>query len=205
MSLVLKSGVLACLSSLAITALAADQQTIIFVRHGEKPAQGLGQLNCQGLNRALALPAIVIAKFGKPDFVIASNPAEKKTDGNASYNYVRPLLTVAPTAIQLGLPIKTAYGFEDIDGLQKELALPQYRNAVVLVGWEHKMLEDAVKGMLKNMGGAKGVVPHWKGSDFDSMYVLKIERSGGQVSAKFSVEHEQLDGLPASCPSATKP
>ncbi len=33
-------------------------ETLVFVRHGEKPAQGYGQLNCQGLNRALALPAV---------------------------------------------------------------------------------------------------------------------------------------------------
>jgi hypothetical protein len=28
-------------------------KTIVFVRHGEKPQGGFGQLNCQGLNRAL--------------------------------------------------------------------------------------------------------------------------------------------------------
>ncbi|NNG64566.1 histidine phosphatase family protein, partial [Pseudomonas fragi] len=30
-------------------------QTLVFMRHAEKPADGLGQLNCQGLNRAIAL------------------------------------------------------------------------------------------------------------------------------------------------------
>ena len=34
-------------------------ETIVFVRHGEKPEAGLGQLNCQGLNRALALPSVI--------------------------------------------------------------------------------------------------------------------------------------------------
>ena len=28
-------------------------QTLVFLRHGEKPAGGLGQLNCQGLNLSL--------------------------------------------------------------------------------------------------------------------------------------------------------
>jgi hypothetical protein len=37
-------------------------ETIVFVRHGEKPQDGFGQLNCQGLNRALAL-ASGIANF----------------------------------------------------------------------------------------------------------------------------------------------
>ena len=30
-------------------------QTLVFLRHAEKPAGGLGQLNCQGLNRAIDL------------------------------------------------------------------------------------------------------------------------------------------------------
>ena len=29
-------------------------ETVVFVRHGEKPEKGLGQLSCRGLNRALA-------------------------------------------------------------------------------------------------------------------------------------------------------
>jgi hypothetical protein len=32
------------------------QETIVALRHAEKPAGGLGQLTCQGLSRALALP-----------------------------------------------------------------------------------------------------------------------------------------------------
>jgi hypothetical protein len=130
---------------------ATSQQTLVFIRHAEKPAAGLGQINCQGLNRALALPAVLLAKFGKPDFVFASDPHEKKPDGGALYNYVRPLLTVAPTAVQAGVPINTSFGFENIAGLQQELAAPRYQNAVVFVAWEHKKLEDMVKAMLKDM------------------------------------------------------
>ena len=31
----------------------------MFLRHGEKPSGGYGQLTCQGLNRSLALPDIL--------------------------------------------------------------------------------------------------------------------------------------------------
>ena len=48
---------LATAGHLAGPAFAAE--TIIFLRHGEKPEEGLGQLNCRGLNRALALPPVV--------------------------------------------------------------------------------------------------------------------------------------------------
>ncbi len=177
------------------------EQKIIFIRHAEKPALGLGQINCQGLNRALALPAVLLARFGKPDFVFAADPHEKKIDGDQSYNYVRPLLTVAPTAVQAGLPINTAFGYDDIEALQQELAAPRYQNALVLVAWEHKKLEDMVKAMLRDMGGQPGAVPHWKGSDFDSIYVVTVRRSEGKASASFRHEQQQLNGQAAACPA----
>ena len=61
----------AALVAMAVPALAARVETIVFVRHGEKPEAGLGQLSCQGLNRALALPAVIRAKFGRPDAIFA--------------------------------------------------------------------------------------------------------------------------------------
>jgi hypothetical protein len=175
-------------------------QTLVFIRHAEKPAAGLGQINCQGLNRALALPAVLLAKFGQPDFVFASDPHEKKIDGDQLYNYVRALLTVAPTAVQAGLPINTSFGFENIEGLQQELAMPRYRNAVVLVAWEHKKLEAMVKSLLGSMGGQPGAVPRWKGSDFDSIYVVTVRRDEGKAVASFRHEQQQLNGQAAACP-----
>jgi hypothetical protein len=74
-------------------AAAADER-IVFVRHGEKPRDGLGQLNCRGLNRALALPAFIAAQFGKPDAIFAPNPADQKNDNGKPYDYVRPLITI---------------------------------------------------------------------------------------------------------------
>lgn len=191
----------ACLLAVAVAAPAAPtEETIVFVRHGEKPDGGLGQLDCQGLNRALALPAMVQASFGRPDFVFASNPADTKVDGQQPYNYIRPLLTVAPTAVRFGLPVNTAYGYEDIAGLQRELMLPAYRSARVLVGWEHKQLEQLVRRMLQDLGADAGVVPHWKGADFDSVYVLTITRDGDTVTARFALARERLDGQSTVCP-----
>jgi hypothetical protein len=51
-------------------------ETIVFLRHGEKPDKEIGQLNCQGLNRALALPRILSSKFGKPDYIFAPARSE---------------------------------------------------------------------------------------------------------------------------------
>ena len=58
----------------------ADVETIVFLRHGEKPKDGFGQLTPQGLNRALALSELLPRKYGKPDFLFAPDPREKVTD-----------------------------------------------------------------------------------------------------------------------------
>ena len=57
---------LVCLAFAGPVAWAADpsRQTIVLLRHGEKPPAGLGQLDCQGLNRALALPPVLARLFG---------------------------------------------------------------------------------------------------------------------------------------------
>ena len=87
-------------------------ETIVAIRHGEKPHEGLGNLNCRGLNRALALPNVLLSKYGKPAFVFAPNPTEK-ADGGKFY-YVRPLVTIEPTAIRCRLSVNTASGSETV-------------------------------------------------------------------------------------------
>lgn len=77
----------------------------MFARHGEKPLQGLGQLECRGLNRALALPTVIQKSFGKPDAIFAPNPSDQRQDeGEQHYDYVRQLTTIEPTAIAFGMP-----------------------------------------------------------------------------------------------------
>jgi hypothetical protein len=92
-----------------------DTETIVFVRHGEKPNGGLGQLNCRGLNRSLALPAVIAKTFGRPSAIFAPNPADQKNDDGEPYDYVRPLATIEPTAISLGLPVHASIGVDNID------------------------------------------------------------------------------------------
>jgi hypothetical protein len=82
---------------------ASVRETIVFIRHGEKPQKEFGQLSCQGLNRALALPEVLVSKFGQPDYVFAPAPSRQTTETREEYSYVRPLATIEPTAIRLGL------------------------------------------------------------------------------------------------------
>ncbi len=180
-------------------------ETIVMVRHGEKPPQGLGQLDCQGLNRALALPAVIDAMFGKPAAIFAPNPSIEKIDQGVAYDYIRPLATIEPTAIAFGLPVNASIGLTDIATLKARLADPQFQNAFVLVGWEHIQIVQLARSLMSDFGGDPAGVPQWKGSDFDGIYVVRISRSAGKASATFERREEGLSGQPASCPGKGTP
>jgi hypothetical protein len=185
-------------------------ETIIVIRHGEKPKQGLGNLDIQGLNRALALPAVLLARYGKPAYIFAPDPgADEALEGPLSSDgthregvgYVRPLLTIGPTAIQCGLPIYTSYGYKDIDDLEKEFDKPPYRAALIFVAWEHVMAERFMRNLLRDHGGNPEAVPVWADSDYDSIYIARITRDArGNPSITFQLDHEGLNGLSDNFP-----
>lgn len=179
---------------------AAQQQTIVFMRHGEKPAAGLGQLDCQGLNRALALPQVLSARYGTPDAIFAPDPSQQVRDHGRDYNYIRPLATIEPTAIRFGRPVATTFGFKQVAGLQRELMRARYAGALVFVAWEHAYLVKAVRGLVARAGGDAAAVPDWNGEDFDSLYVLRLTRDGKKVSVTFTRDAQGLDRRAATCP-----
>jgi hypothetical protein len=176
-------------------------ETIVFLRHGEKPEIEIGQLNCQGLNRALALPRILISKFGKPDYLFAPAATRlTKIGGGAGDNYLRPLATIEPTAIELGMPVNADFAYTDIDGLQAELTGQKYQNAMIFVAWEHHQLENLVRRLVSKFHQSPDQVPHWKGTDFDSLYVVRITTRDGTKSLSFTQDHEGLSNLSTDCP-----
>ena len=174
-------------------------ETLVCFRHGEKPRGGLGQLTCRGLNRALALPNVLLTRYGKPQFFFAPNPAQK-VDSKDGYYYVRPLATIEPTAIRCGLPVNTEFGFREIKGLEKGLKKPVYQNATVFIAWEHGMLDDFARALVKHHGGDPAQVPSWPEGDYDTIFVFKITKDAGQESFSFTVEHEGLNDLSDTCP-----
>ncbi len=177
------------------------EETIVFLRHGEKPEAGLGQLSCKGLNRSLALPAVLSRQFGRPDAVFAPDPSKQKVDDGILYDYVRPLATIEPTAIAAGLPVDTTFGYDEITKLQAALTAPKYRSALVFVAWEHNEIQDLVAALLKDNGGDPAAMPKkWKGKDFDSLYVVRIRTSGAGPSATFEAKAEGLDDVADGCP-----
>jgi len=177
-------------------------QTLVCIRHGEKPTGGLGQLTCRGLNRALALPKVLLEKYGTPRFIFAPNPTQKvdSKNGSPDYYYVRPLATIEPTAIRCGLPVNTQFGFREIKGLESELQKTNYQGATIFIAWEHGQLDDFVKNLLKDSGGNPARVPAWPDNDYDTIFLVKITHSGAGESVAFTIDHEDLNNLSDVCP-----
>ena len=191
-----------------VPAPTSSSETIVVLRHGEKAIDGLGQLNCMGLNRSLALPKVLIGRFGRADAIFSPSPAYQVKESALSvksyYSYVRPLATIEPTAVQLGLPVDTQLAFRDIAGLQAAVTAPAYANSTVFIAWEHKYAYDFARQMLHTYGLDKSQVPPWPSDDFDTMYVFHITRAVGSTAPRmtFAVQQEGLSGsLSATCPS----
>jgi hypothetical protein len=186
-----------------LAAAAPTTETIVMVRHGEKPAakDDIGQLTCQGQNRALALPSVLLSKYGTPDAIFAAKPKKSSGDGGSYYS-LRALATIEPTAIAAARTVMPKYEVDDIAGLQHELLKAKFDASTVFVAWEHKKVEDLAKNLVKASGGDDSVVPKWKSDDFDSIYLVRIQRDGSNTSVSFSTDAEHLDGQPTTCAGA---
>jgi len=177
------------------------QETIVAIRHAEKPPEGLGQLSCKGLNRALALPGVLTQRFGRPEEIYAPNPSPRIFDGLHLYFYVRPLTTIEPTAISLGMPVNTKVGYNQIKTLKAELTARSNRSKLIFVAWEHAELNDFAKLMLRSYGQDPSAVPKWPDDDYDRIYIFKISENHGKPSLTFTVDQEGLNNsLNETCP-----
>jgi hypothetical protein len=176
-------------------------QTLVFVRHGEKPAQGLGLLTCRGLNRALKLPDYFAAHFPPPDHIFAPNPSVKVTEIHGDgqrYDCIRPLLTIAPTAVRFGVPIDTQLPYNDPGLLADTILSPRYRAATIYFGWEHIDLVEFTRVMFDRFGKDEPV-PHWPNTDFETVFVFTI-RWGATPTLEFEVQKEELGPISDAWP-----
>ncbi|QAV22150.1 histidine phosphatase family protein [Proteus hauseri] len=180
---------------LGFSHMAYSEQTLVFVRHGEKPDNDSGQLTCKGLNRALSLPDVLINQFGKPNALFAAAPKQSKLG-----NSLRSLQTITPTAIRVSLPIHLNFHAKEIKGLKEELLSNQYENTVIFIAWEHDNLVKVTKEIMKQEGGDPDLIPKWKSSDFDSIYILKIIRNEeGGKSVLFEQRQQGLNEVSENC------
>lgn len=179
-------------------------QTLVFMRHAEKPSMGLGQLNCQGLNRAIDLADLLPRQFGKADFIFAANPSRHVEEGkdDESYSYIRPLMTVGPSAIKLGLPVNIDYGANDTADLADELMEDKYHDATIYTAWSHGYLPELINKVAEEASGKKiQLVDDWTGDDFDSVLVLTLRWTNGKAELQYENYKQGLNDGATGCPS----
>lgn len=179
-------------------------QTLVFLRHAEKPDQGLGQLNCQGLNRAIDLAELLPQRFGNADYVFAANPSRQVEEGDKddSYSYIRPLMTISPSAIKLGLPVNIDYSVNDTSELAQELTRDKYHNATIYTAWSHGYLPELINRVAEEASGKRQrITEDWNGGDFDTLYVLTLTWHDGKATLQSQHYKQGLDNGAASCPT----
>ncbi|TDO24475.1 histidine phosphatase family protein [Pedobacter duraquae] len=162
------------LIALAISSNAGLAQSkdlkLVFIRHAEKPADG-DNLSCQGLNRSLQLPAVLMKKFGKPSAIYVPALNLGKTTKR-----MRMLQTITPFAVKYNLAINSKYTEEDPgamgDALLKEAG-------IVIIVWDH----NSIQPMLKKLGMKKTGSLTWLDNDYDSMWIVSFS-TGKPVLSK---------------------
>ena len=179
-------------------------QTLVFMRHAEKPADGLGQLTCQGLNRAIDLATLLPHKYGKADYIFAANPSRQVEEGadDDAYSYVRPMMTINPSAIKLGLPINLEFSANDTRALANELTDDKYHNATIYTAWSHGYLPELINSVARKAVGKKVTLTEdWPGTDFDSLYVLTLTWQDGKASVLSRIDKQGLNNGAKACPT----
>lgn len=144
---------------------------VVIIRHGEKPASG-DNLSCAGLNRALALPAVLNKLLPIPPnytYVPLIGTAGKDTTS------IRMLQTVMPYAVQHNLTINSDYATDDTTGLAKKLL---HKRGTVLVVWEHVNILKIAKKL-----GIEDPLD-WPDADFDSIWTISFGGGGSKGKAK---------------------
>ncbi len=174
-------------------------EKIVIVRHAEKPQKGLGQLSVIGLKRSLLLPYFFKKNFGRADYIFAPDPGIKHFEYHGDkrwYCYVRPLATIEPTAITLGLPVDTTLGLNDVDQLVDELLKSKYHNSTIYIAWEHSRIVDIAKELIRKLHATDIIVPKWPGDNFNMVFVFRIDwNKPVSKQLSFKVMSENLNNL----------
>jgi hypothetical protein len=157
--------------------------TVLIVRHAEKPAEGIG-LTPMGEARA-QLYAKYFQPFQEEGLSIAVDCLYAGAD---SKNSIRPRLTLEPLSKATGLPLHLNVGTRDPEALVHELRTEAHGQHP-LIAWRH----GEIPTLLTAFGIApEKVIPNGKWPDdvFDWVIVITTGPDGRPVSAKLI--HESL-------------
>eukprot|EP00906_Rhabdomonas_costata_P029964 RCo042321 len=159
----------------------ASRRFIVVLRHGEKPVDNTtNSLSPLGLARSEWM--VRWADTELPEWVDGVRVTAVVTALPwLTGEHVRPLQTVTPLSVALGLPILLA----DNPGMAASIALSTTakNNSCALVCWQHEDMQL----LLQAMGHT---VPEWDDLDFDLVYLLNVS-SGNLQARSLRWEHSE--------------
>jgi hypothetical protein len=178
---------LCMIPSLAVQAQSTQNylanNTVLIVRHTEKPETGTG-LTPQGEERAR-----LYAKYFQPfQEEGLSIPVDSLYAGADSKNSVRPRLTLEPLSKATGMPLHLKVGTKDSELLITELKTEPHGQHP-LIAWRH----GEIPTLLKAFGASpEKLLPNgvWPDDVFDWVIVLTIGPEGNLTCAR--TIHESL-------------
>jgi hypothetical protein len=164
--------------------------TVLIIRHSEKPDTGTG-LNAAGEARA-RLYTKYFQPFQEEGLSIQVDSLYAGADSKSS---MRPRLTLEPLSKSSGMPLHSKIGTKDSDTLVQELKTETHGQHP-LIAWRH----GEIPALLRAFGASpEKLLPNGQWSDdvFDWVIVLNIGADGQLTSAKRI--HQSLN-LPGSTP-----
>ena len=174
--------------------MSTDQ--VIVIRHGQKPTanpkhRGVREdgtndsesLTVRGWLHAGALAAVFAeignrsseGRLNKPDFIYAAGIGKKRAeiDGKTvslGSHSRRPLETITPMALRLGLTPVTAYSKGEEQVLVKDVLA---RHGTVLICWQHEEIPNIGNLIV----GSDSIVPQsWPENRYDLIWVFDLRR-----------------------------
>lgn len=169
---------------------------VLIIRHGEKlgdptnDGDGCPHLSVRGSARAAALPSL----FQKPGTAlsctwagngqqITGTYAASNENGNPTYpiptvlfatqpskNSTRPLETITPLSVALGLAINSNHADNDFAKVASDiLTKPAYNGQTVLICWHHGKIPDLATAL-----GAQKIPAKWPGTTFDRVWQIRF-------------------------------
>lgn len=147
------------------SALCVNAKLIYLIRHAEKPAEG-DELSKVGFQRAQCLANHVFSghnsQFKSPQRIIAQ-------PHTISILSKRPLQTVEPLAMVLGIHVELDCERDDIDCVVKSIQSDGKR---LLISWEHKRLRKILGRLLPTLKH----VPKYPTDHFDIVWKVDTKR-----------------------------
>ncbi|MEB3332456.1 MAG: hypothetical protein VKI83_08200 [Synechococcaceae cyanobacterium] len=178
----------------ATQAVRAAPAQVLLLRHGHKSGlPGDFNLSPQGLERAIALAALLPDCFGTPSHIRTFYLDPVSSKNARSYQTAVPLAV----ATRVNIQIDESSMADSRQSGKDILTAPRYRNGRVVLIWEHRRMPDLAAGL------GWPAMPPVPDDNFDDLFELTYPPGSSQPLVRHLSQSALLSGR-QSCPHQAK-